>query len=116
MRLKKLLKKEGKIVVVDESGKDAYIMQTLEDYEDGLCGCDCCDDEDIDVFGDDDWDNDINDEELMKKVNEDIAKWREEKKADEVLPVEKEEKKEEPQLKEDEALSEEEKYYLEPLE
>lgn len=121
LRLKKLLKKEGKIVVVNENGKDAFIMQSLDDYENSSCECDYCNDEN---FRDDEWDDetddfdfdDINDEELMKKVNADIAKWREDQKPDEAAPAAKEVKVEEPQEKTEEVLSEEEKYYLEPLE
>ncbi len=114
-RLKKLLKKEGRLVVVDESGKDAFVMQSLDDYEDGSGECDCCHDHDED-FEDEEWDDDINDEELMKKVNADIAKWREDQEKDGLSLDVKEEKVKVSDEKPDETVSEEEKYYLEPLE
>jgi hypothetical protein len=127
-RIKKLAKNDGKVVVIDESGEDAFVIQSLDDYEgENFCGLpeafdfdDAEDDETEEVkvaeaglpadFG--------VDEELMKKVNEDIAEWRKNQEVAEKKEVKKEEKA--PEIPEEPAsegvLTEEERYYLEPLE
>ncbi len=161
-RLKKLAKREGKVVFADD--KDIFIILPLDEYEmltDDFCEeeCDCGNEEcgcgnDYDlgeeVFTDSDKPGEEGadtDKDLIKRVNEDIAKWREEQANHESIPLrqgsagqvkilehkniktplrpegfagqaEEREKVEEavkPEAKDD-VLTEEERYYLEPLE
>ena len=155
-RLKRLANKKGEVIITGEKDGDAFVIMSLDRYEDltdemDFCpeDCDCADDdfdfslpspsftESIEDAGDAGFpsvftekkpeDKEIDDKELMKRVNEDIAKWREEqdkseehkniktqeqKEGDSSIPVniEKEEDKVE------NVLTEEERYYLEPLE
>jgi hypothetical protein len=143
-KIKKLAKNNGKVIIIDEYGKDAFVIQSLEDYENQQMDWDAeenWDEEEDDEEGEERefWESsdfappipfeipdmvepekETDDVELMKKVNEDIAVWRAE-----------EEKKETPKaetkpapavqmtINEPEAesvLTEEERYYLEPLE
>lgn len=121
VRLKKLAKKEGKVVFTDE--EDAFVILPLDEYEmliGDICGEECeCESKN---FGEDIED----DKELIRKVNEDIAKWREEQKRHNDDDHNNDKKKAEAavdlndaagktEVKED-LLTEEERYYLEPLE
>ncbi len=139
-RLKKLAKKEGKIVFVDD--KDVFVILPLDEYEmltDDLCGeeCECegdHDDHDFDfgeeIFANNEDDKkpedvekeDEADKDLIKRVNEDIAKWREEQaavKTEKPTPVvasPSEGAATSPENEKNDVLTEEERYYLEPLE
>jgi len=134
LRLKKLAKREGKIVFADND--DAFVILPLDEYEgltEDLCGeeCECGADHEFgeEIFMDDDK-HDEEDKDLIKRVNEDIAKWREERMAEErkkssEQAVKQEEKTEEfkdfgetaaDETEKNDVLTEEERYYLEPLE
>lgn len=153
-RLKKLAKREGKIVFADND--DVFVILLLDEYEalthdfydeecDGECGdenCDCNhdkDDHDLDFdFGEEvfttneddkkpeDPEDDEAEKDLIKRVNEDIAKWREEQqKLQEHKNIKSQEQKEKMPEKtvetvsgndKNDVLTEEERYYLEPLE
>ncbi len=152
-RLKKLAKREGKIVFADD--KDIFVILPFNEYE-SLSGdfydeeCDGeCDDENCACGHEHNFDDDFNfgeeifanteddkkpedgeaDKDLIKRVNEDIAKWREEQASHESMKTVKHENKEEiviaspsegaaipPEQKKEDVLTEEERYYLEPLE
>ena len=148
-RIKKLAEKNGEVVIINEKGDDAFVVMSLDRYEVLTENMDFCpedytnDDfncefpsEDIDfspenfVF-EENKDNDeqktIDDKDLMKRVNEDIAKWREEQEESKNQENKKVIKQEEKEInipvntigEEDEKeniLTDEEKYYLEPLE
>ncbi|MBU1180425.1 hypothetical protein KJ885_05785 [Patescibacteria group bacterium] len=141
-RLKKLANRRGEVIVMNEKGDDALVVMSLERYEDlvedmDFCSedCDCMDDDfdtpDIDFSSPpsvvdkiEEKDKEEDEKELMKRVNEDIAKWREEQEQKE-LGIKNQElgrKDEEVPVnvkideKEESVLTEEEKYYLEPLE
>lgn len=104
-------------MVIDESGKDAFVIQSLENYESERCECELCGDgKEQDGIGDLDDGDDAGDAELMRKVNEDIAKWRNEQKSGEAPSVARETKTDKAQSGQGAFLSEEERYYLEPLE
>lgn len=121
-RIKNIVKKEGKVIFVD--GDDIYAMMLLEKYENCPCNVDFKEETVDEDFVKESLPSEIDDKELMKRVNEDIAKWREEQQTV---------KKEEPVVEEtnedftakvqklddfggEDTLMEEEKYYLEPLE
>lgn len=148
-RLKKLAEKRGEVILVNESGDDALVVMSLDRYEDLTDDIDSdfvpnmdfdfddvedfCDKGMSEVFKEENFEerpiddekpkeNDKEDEELMKRVNEDIAKWREEQEAQK-KEYEKEKNTEEKIIFTDKNeensendLNEEEKYYLEPLE
>ena len=137
-------------MVID--GDDAFVILPLDEYEmmaggfaddfdddeEGECGdenCDCRHDKSFDDdfdFGEEIFANNENDKkpdedeadkDLIKRVNEDIAKWREEQASHENIKTLKHENKEEEkpvekvsEMKKDDVLTEEERYYLEPLE
>jgi hypothetical protein len=136
-RLKKLAKREGKIIFADD--KDIFVILPLDEYEimtdsfgsdDEECGecddenCTCGHEHDFDhdsdfgeeIFMDDKKsekpEEDETDKDLIKRVNEDIAKWREEQAA--IKPEKPADMA--PENKKDDVLTEEERYYLEPLE
>lgn len=130
-RIKKIAKNDGKIVVIDESGEDAFVIQSLDDYEEENCFGESepfdfndFDDEETEEVrvGEGGLPADFGaDEELMKKVNEDIAEWRKNQEAMEKSEKKEIKKEEKPvELPEEPAnegsLTEEERYYLEPLE
>tara|TARA_B100000315_G_C14422745_1_gene516346 strand:+ start:327 stop:788 length:462 start_codon:yes stop_codon:yes gene_type:complete len=147
-RIKKLAEKNGEVVIINEKGDDAFVVMSLDRYEVLTDNIDFCPEgsmagndldcepslEDIDFspesFVSEENNNKskqeaIDDKELMKKVNEDIAKWREEQEQKGSGDSNKElEKKtnDKPSVaidleeKEENVLTEEEKYYLEPLE
>jgi len=120
-RLKKIAKKEGHVVVLEEN--EAFVVMSLDEYEDicyddGMCDCDCHEEdqeEPIELAEDFEEDLGDSDKELLKKVNEDIAKWRAEQNQKEEI---KQEVVENIEMKDEKAsnLEEEERYYLEPLE
>ena len=143
-RLKKLANKRGEVIIMNERGDDAFVVMSLERYEDLVEDMDICS-EDCDYTNDDfnisnidfsppsdiavkieEKDKEEDERELMKKVNEDIAKWREEQEAHKNTENTKTQKQEEKEInipinierdeKEESVLTEEEKYYLEPLE
>ncbi|MFA5133434.1 MAG: hypothetical protein WC459_01355 [Patescibacteria group bacterium] len=120
-RLKRLTKREGRVIIVEDS--EAFVLMPLEEYESCMedecdCGssCRCHEINEVEevavknsgLLAEDD-------KELLRKVNEDIARWRSEQSQKEE-PIkenievfnEKEEEKG--------SLNEEERYYLEPLE
>ncbi|MBU4422027.1 hypothetical protein L6259_02820 [Candidatus Parcubacteria bacterium] len=109
-KIKKIAQEEGKAIVVDEATGDAFIITPLEKYKNFACQCE---DEKKDVLSFEEPEkeekSDFDDTELMKKVNEDIGKWREEQQ-------EKQSKGENQDKDEKNTLNEEERYYLEPLE
>lgn len=129
IRLKKMAKKEGKVVFTDE--EDAFVILPLQEYEmlasdfcEEECECESRDfDKDLgeDIFADNGEEKgEEDDKELIRKVNEDIAKWREEQQKNEKTEKQKNEDQlvkvaDEPETKEN-VLTEEERYYLEPLE
>lgn len=116
-RLKKIAKEQGEVMLVDENTGDLFTLKYVE--EDSCCNneCDCGSvnmstanksTEQVKNI------NNFDEIELMKKVNEDIAKWRAEEKnvLGDNLKLENEEMEEVTP----DNLMEEERYYLEPLE
>jgi len=82
-RLKKISTTEGMVVIVEDN--EAFVLMPLEEYEDfkdGECECDLClcdgDKEEEITIKDEIEEAGVtsDDKELLKKVNEDIAKWR----------------------------------------
>jgi hypothetical protein len=150
-RLKKLSEKEGQVILVEND--EAFVLMPLDEYENfsgGECECDFCEGEDADneieeVAVKDEAETTDDDKELLKKVNEDIAKWRAEQEQSSasqtsekpfgfVAPADAADRQEHKNIKTQEQeenilsapsdivpqargiLEDEERYYLEPLE
>ncbi|PIR66623.1 MAG: hypothetical protein COU51_02800 [Parcubacteria group bacterium CG10_big_fil_rev_8_21_14_0_10_36_14] len=107
-KIKKIAKEEGKAIVIDEATGDAFVIAPLEESKASVCRCE---DKKEDTFSFEETvkENSFDDAELMRKVNDDISKWREEQQ-------EKQNKEDIQDKNEKNTLNEEERYYLEPLE
>ncbi|MFH1193947.1 MAG: hypothetical protein V1661_03050 [bacterium] len=137
-RLKKISGLDGKVIVIEND--EAFVLMPLDEYENcmgGECECGRCEDEDRNedngieevVIKDDTEetetpDTNDDDKELLRKVNEDIAKWRAEQEQSQEHKNIKTQKQEDGILsisadtekKTEGILEDEERYYLEPLE
>ncbi|PIR11772.1 MAG: hypothetical protein COV52_02160 [Gammaproteobacteria bacterium CG11_big_fil_rev_8_21_14_0_20_46_22] len=119
-RLKNIAKQQGEVLLVDEKTGELFALSYIEDV-DSCCGADC-DCGSVKTFEENNHTNkvelgsDIDEIELMKKVNEDIAKWRAEEKNNVDNKTVLEESSEDIKDEISDNLMEEERYYLEPLE
>lgn len=132
-RLKKLAEQEGRVVIVEND--EAMVLMSLDEYEhcSGECECGYREDEEnkteeAAVTNEMEEAETLDDDkELLRKVNEDIAKWRAEQEQSQEHKNIKTQEQEENILsaasapsdmasKIDGVLEDEERYYLEPLE
>ena len=111
-RLKKIAKQQGEVLLVDEKSGDLFALSYVEDTEYSGKNCDCGNVETLPKNEEKDINN-VDEEELMKRVNEDIAKWRAEEDKNKLSESKKENINDEDVANN---LMEEERYYLEPLE
>lgn len=124
-RLKKIAKEQGEVLLVDEKTGDLFALNYLEDSDCCKDNCDCGsvktfekNNNENEVYINNSVNESVDEAELMKKVNEDIAKWRAEEKNKEVENKNAENKDMGGDIKDEttDNLMEEERYYLEPLE
>ena len=99
-----LIQKTGdKLVITDTAGNAAYVIMTLKDYEKMILGH-----SDI---------KDLTEEELLAKINRDIALWRSAQETENLADFS-QKVKENPTTSAPETptMAEEDKYYVEPVE
>lgn len=99
-----LIQKTGdKLVITDTAGNAAYVIMTLKDYEKMILGH-----SDI---------KDLTEEELLAKINRDIALWRAGQESEDFADFSQKIKENSvAKAPEIPPLTEEDKYYIEPVE